>query len=111
MKQRLEWLTGGGTLVSIVMIVFGLILLFWPGHTLELAARVVGIGLLVGGVVLGITWYRDRRRDRISAMTLAESLVAIAAGILLLAVPDKVISVVPIGIGVLVALNGLVNLE
>lgn len=109
-KHRLEWLTGGGTLVSIVMIVFGLILLLWPGHTLEVAARVVGIGLLAGGVLLGLSWYRDRRKDRISAVTLAESFLAIAAGILLLIAPEKVVSLVPMTVGVLVALNGLVNL-
>ena len=109
-KHRLEWLTGGGTLVSIVMIVFGLILLVWPGHTLEVAARVVGIGLLAGGVLMGLSWNRDRRKDRISVITLAESLLAIAAGILLLIAPDKVVSLVPMAIGVLVALNGLVNL-
>ena len=109
-KHRLEWLTGGGTLVSIVMIVFGLILLLWPGHTLEVAARVVGIGLLAGGALLGASWYRDRRRARISAVTLAESILAIAVGILLLIMPERVISLVPIIVGVLVALNGLVNL-
>ena len=110
MKGRLEWLTGGGTLVSIIMVIFGCILLLWPGRTLELAARVVGVGLLVGGVLLAVSWYRQRRRDRIGAVTLAESIAAVAAGILLLVAPNAVVSLVPIIIGVLIAVNGLVNL-
>ena len=110
MKDRFEKLTSGGTLVSIVMIVFGLILLIWPGHTLELAARIVGIGLLACAVALAFAWYGDRRKGRISGVTLAESVAAVALGVLLLAAPNTVVSLVPIAVGVVIAVNGLVNL-
>ncbi len=110
MKERFEKLTGGGAAVSVVMIVFGLVLLLWPGHTLELAARIVGVGLLVGGAVLGVTWYRDRRAGRISGTTLAEAIVALVGGVLLLAAPKTVVSIVPVAVGIVIAVNGLVNL-
>ena len=110
MKDRFEKLTSGGTLVSIVMIVFGLILLIWPGHTLELAARIVGVGLLVAGAALAFSWYSDRRKGRINGVALAEAVAAVILGVLLLAAPNTVVSLVPIAVGVVIAVNGLVNL-
>ena len=61
-KYSFEKYSRNNTLLSIVMVVLGLVLFIWPGKTLTLAARILGIALLVGAAVSGISWYRDRHK-------------------------------------------------
>ena len=50
-KYSFEKYSRNNTLLSIVMVVLGLVLFIWPGKTLTLAARILGIALLVGAAV------------------------------------------------------------
>ena len=110
MRNMFEKLVGGGRLVSIVMALFGLILLLWPGHTLELAARIIGVGLLVAGLISCIAWVRRRHSVRGRAMNLAEGIVGVAAGLFVLLAPRFIVSILPVTVGLLIAVNGVVNL-
>ena len=60
MKNWFEKLSKNNKLLSVLMVVLGLVLLIWPGKTLTLAARILGIALLVAAAISGIMWYRDR---------------------------------------------------
>ena len=110
MRNRLEKMLVGGRRASVVMAVFGLILLLWPKRTLELAARIVGLGLLAAGIVAGIAWYRNRDRVRASAMNLAPAIIGVAAGAFVLLAPRFVVGILPTAVGVLILINGVVNL-
>ena len=111
-KHRLEWLTGGGTLVSIVMIVFGLILLLWPGHTLEVAARVVGIGLLAGGALVNLTQSLELRRVSYTRWQwpLVMAILTVLLGVLLVLNPLEPIKWAVMLIGTVLIFNGATNL-
>lgn len=97
------------TLISVLMVVIGLVLLLWPGHVMTTAMTVLGIALLAGGVLSALSWYRGRETG-IGPVRLAEGIVMVIAGLVVLCAPKLLISIIPIVIGLVVAVNGVINL-
>ena len=110
MFKKIRFWAGGGWLASIIMVILGLILLIWPGRTLELAARVIGIGLLLVGAVCGISWYINRHSVRGSAMRMGQAILGLGAGLFVLLSPRLIVGLLPTIVGLLILLNGVVNL-
>ena len=110
MKKWFENLSKNNTLLSILMVLLGLVLLIWPGKTLTLAARILGIALLAGGVVSAVSWYKDRHKAGVSNVTLAIAIVCLALGVIVLAAPQGVVKLLPKLVGLAVLLNGVLNL-
>ena len=97
-------------LLSILMTLLGLVLFFWPGKTLELAARILGIGLLAGAAVSGFSWYRDRHRADAGYASLAVAILCVLMGVVVLVAPKGIITLLPKLVGIVVAVNGVLNL-
>ena len=57
MKKWFMKLNRSNIWLSAVMVILGLVLFLWPGKTLELLGRIVGIALLVGAAVAAGSWY------------------------------------------------------
>lgn len=110
MKFRFEKFSKNNTLLSILMVVLGLVLIIWPGGTLTLAARILGIGLLVGAAISGYSWYQDRHKAGAGYTTLAIAILCLVAGIIVLVAPKGVITLLPKIIGLAVIVNGFLNL-
>lgn len=110
MKNWFEKLSKNNKLLSILMVVLGLVLLLWPGKTLTLAARILGIALLIGAVISFVSWYRDRHKLNANTATLAIAIACLIAGIIVLAAPKGIVKLLPKLIGLAVLLNGILNL-
>lgn len=110
MKHRFEKFSRNNVPLSILMLVLGVLLFLWPGKTLELVARILGIALLVGAAVCFISWYRDRHVVGAGYSSLALALLCLLAGIIVLAAPRGIVSLLPKLIGIAVLLNGILNL-
>lgn len=98
-----------GVLLSILMIVIGLLLAIWPGHVMTTTFKILGVALLVGGGLLIFSWYNGRGRSG-SVITLAEGIVMVIAGLVVLVTPKFLISIVPFCVGAVITLNGIFNL-
>ena len=109
MKYRFERFSRNNVLLSILMVVLGLLLILWPGKTLEVAAKILGIALLVGAAVSCFSWYRDRHLQS-SYTTLAIGILCLVAGLVVLIAPRGVITLLPKLIGAAIAVNGVLNL-
>jgi len=109
MKRILYRADNHGMLLSILMIVVGVVLILWPGHVMNTAMTLLGIALLAGGALLILSWYRGRMKG-VDALTLAEGILLALAGVVVLAAPKFLISIIPTVIGAVVALNGVLNL-
>ena len=96
MKERLKQFNNKNLVLSLVLIVTGAVLLIWPQLVLDLAVTITGIALIVLGIGLGISWYRGGMVGGKGYVTLAESLLAVLAGIVMLAARDTVIKLFPI---------------
>lgn len=95
-------------LVSIVMIVFGLVLLFWPEQSLTTAVRIIGAGLAISGLASVFAWVRERASS--SYFSLAGAVLSCVAGVYLIARPEGVISFFPTVMGLAILCNGVINL-
>ena len=109
MKDFLYRADNHGVLLSILMILIGLLLVFWPGHVMTTALKILGFALLIGGALLIYSWYSGRGRDS-SVITLAEGIVMAVAGLIVLIAPKFLISIVPFCVGAVITLNGIFNL-
>ncbi len=110
-KLKFEKYTKNNTLMSIVMVVLGLLLFIWPGKTLELAAKLLGIALLVGAAVSGFSWFRNRKKPGGADYgTLALAIICLVAGLIVLIAPKGVITLLPKLIGLAIVVNGVLNL-
>ena len=110
MKYRFEKFSRNNMLLSVVMAVLGLALILWPGKTLELTAKIVGIALLVGAAITGFSWFKDRKKPGADYTSLAIAILCLILGLIVLIAPKGVISLMPKLIGAVVALNGILNL-
>ena len=110
MKSRFEKYSKNNALLSVVMVLLGLVLFIWPGKTLDLAARILGVGLLVGAAISAYSWYRDRHKVGVGYGMLALAILGLVAGLIVVIAPKGVITLLPKLIGVAVALNGVLNL-
>ena len=110
MRDRFERFSRNNVLLSVVMVILGLLLILWPGKTLELAAKILGVALLVGAVICCVSWYRDRHVYGGDYTTLAIGILCLVAGIVVFAAPHGVITLLPKLIGAVIAVNGVLNL-
>lgn len=110
MKQRFESFSRNNVLLSVLMVVLGLLLIIWPGKTLEWAAKILGVAFLLGAVICCVSWYRDRHIHGGDYTTLAIGILSLVAGIVVFAAPRGVITLLPKIVGVAIAVNGVLNL-
>ena len=110
MRQRFEKFSRNNVLLSILMVVFGLLLVIWPGKTLEIAAKILGIALLLGAEITCFSWFRDRNIHGGDYTLLAIGILCLIAGIVVFVAPHGVITLLPKLIGVAIAVNGVLNL-
>ena len=97
-------------LVSVVMLVLGLMLLFFPGFALNSLVRIVGIALLaISGISL-IGWLRKRDSAESTYEQLAGSVVGLIIALFLLLNPSAVASLFPLLVGAVILVNGCINL-
>ena len=109
MKYRFEKFSRNNVLLSILMIVLGLLLIIWPGKTLEVAAKILGVALLLGGAISGFSWFRDRNVMGNNYATLALGIMCLIGGVVVFVAPHGVITLLPKIIGVAIAVNGVLN--
>lgn len=96
-------------MVSLLMVLVGIVLIVWPKPVLSLVIQLLGAGLLLGGVISAIGWYRNRSSEWSSYTRLAGSIVSMLLGAIVLANPAGVASIFPTFVGVIVLVNGIVN--
>ena len=109
-KIDFEKYSRNNALMSALMVLLGLVLFIWPGKSLELAARILGIGLLVGAAASCLSWYRGRGRSDAGFAPLVMGALCLIAGIVALSAPKGVVSLLPKLIGIAIIVNGVINM-
>jgi len=97
-------------LLSILMLVFGVILVAKPGLTLQVIVRLLGIGLLIGGAITLWGYFKGTNEEKTSYLNLCGGVLAAAAGFVVLVRPSVIVNLFPTVMGILVLLNGIINL-
>ena len=90
----------------IINVALGLVLLFYPGQTLDTAVKALGIVIIVAGAVALISSLTQSEKNGYVMFQLIGALIGIVAGIIVLTNRGLVISIFPVLTGVGIAIYG-----
>ena len=90
----------------IVLIITGLIILVYPGHSITIADYILGGALILYGVFNIVQFILGERKS----ISLIAGIIAAAAGIFALAQPDKLAAIFPIFVGLVLVFSGMRDL-
>ena len=101
------------TFASLVYLVVGLVLLFFPKLTTELFCTVIGVALLLFGGVTILSFFLRRGSDSgfSSVAELVLGVLGALVGLFFLTHPAFLLSIIPTVLGIYIIVDGLVNLK
>ena len=94
---------------AIGALVIGIILLVWPGKSLMILAKCVGVLLAVGGLASAFMFIKDHETASRSLL-LVMAVIMLVCGIVIFLHPDELVKLIPTIMGVLVVISGIINL-
>lgn len=93
---------------DILMIVIGIVLILFPGETMDICIKVIGIILLLGGAAGILLGFRGQGTYQV--YTMGGAVTSIVAGIICLVQPQLIKSVLPLVMGIVILATGLFNI-
>lgn len=111
MEKILRRMKSNVVVSSILCLVLGLVLLLWPGLTMRIVCTTVGAVLIVSGVVRIIAYFTARDGSMYSQLNLVFGIILAAVGVWIVMSPEKVLALIPIIMGIIIALHGLHNIR
>ena len=92
-------------------ILLGIVLVVWPGLSMQIVCTAIGAVLLIGGGVRLAAYFTAKDGSVYSQMNLITGIILAVVGIWILLQPDKVLAIIPIIVGIVIALHGVNNLQ
>ncbi len=96
---------------SLLCVILGLILVIRPGLSMRIVCTAVGIVLLVTGITRMIDYFAVRDGSIYSQVNLIFGIVLAVVGVWIMVKPDKVLAIIPIIVGIVIAMHGLHNVK
>lgn len=96
------------SLAVLLYLVLGVILVVWPGSFIQFACNIIGALMIAFGVLTIIGEFT--RHSKNAVMMFLGAFIG-AIGIIIIANPELVSSIVPITFGIVLLINGLVNVR
>lgn len=93
-------------IASVVLAIAGVILLVFPNGTLKTVSIIIGIGLLLFGIISLVNAIKNQE----TSFGVAVGVVSIIAGIFFMVRPSFLAALIPFIIGIVMIVNGIVNL-
>lgn len=109
MTEFLRGLKANYTVSAVLCMVFGLVLLIWPGTTTRIVCMLLGSVLLAYGGFQVVICLVNRERTLLSQGMLIFGIVVAVVGLWILLSPDMIIMAVPVIIGVVILIHGVHN--
>ena len=111
MKDFLKGLKVNYTASALVCVVVGLVLLIWPGTTTQIVCMILGLALLIYGAVQVFLYLASKERNMISQGMMLLGVVVAVIGVWILIKPEMIIMAVPVIVGILIAIHGILNIS
>ena len=109
MTEFLKGLKANYTVSAALCILFGLVLLIWPGTTTRIVCMLLGRVLLIYGAFQVVICLMNRERTFLSQGMLILGIVLSVIGLWILLRPDMIIMAVPVIVGVVILIHGVHN--
>ena len=110
-KSKYRRIKGGWITTSLLCILFGLILCIWPEGVANAANYVLGAIILVVGIIYLALSFWAKERNFMTGFGMVFSVVLIAIGVFMFLQPEFVLSLLPMIIGGIIVMHGIVDLK
>lgn len=110
MKDLVEKMKRREIVTGIVFLVLGFVLIIWPGVSIKIACRVVGVLMILYGAIQVIAYLREEEKTFVSGGIFTAGIVIGLLGIWIASKPEMVVSALPIIVGLIIALHGIQNI-
>ncbi|MDE6219694.1 MAG: DUF308 domain-containing protein [Lachnospiraceae bacterium] len=96
---------------AIIMVVLGLVLVIWPHILGVMLCYLLGGALILMGVIQLVSFLRGERIGFYSKFNMIMGIVLILLGIWICTQPRIVLSIIPVVVGIIVLLHGLMDIQ
>ena len=96
---------------AILCILLGIVLVAWPDLSMQIVCTAIGAVLLIGGGVRLAVYFTAKDGSVYAQMNLITGIILAVVGVWILMQPDKVLAIIPIIVGIVIALHGINNLQ
>ena len=97
-------------IAGIASALLGIVLLFWPGLTMEIICQVVGAFLGITGILTAAVFFTQPKENPTRAASLVAGIPLAILGLFIFLRPGFLIEFIPIVVGFIVILDGAANL-
>lgn len=111
MEKILRKLKTNVLISSLLCVLLGLVLVFWPGLSIQIVCTAVGAVLIISGAVRIVSYFTARDGSMYSQVNLIFGIIFAVVGVWIVIKPDKVLAIIPIIVGIVISLHGLHNLQ
>ena len=111
MESLLKKIKTNVVVSSALCVILGLVLVFRPGLSMRIVCTAVGVVLIVSGVMRMIDYFTAKDGSLYSQANLIFGIILAVVGVWIVIRPDKVIAIIPIIVGIVIAIHGLHNLQ
>ena len=96
---------------AVIMVVIGLVLVIWPHILGVMLCYLLGGALIVMGLIQLVGFLRGERIGFYNKFSMLMGIVLILLGIWICTQPHIVLSIIPVVVGIIVVLHGLMDIQ
>lgn len=96
---------------AVIMVVLGLVLVIWPHSLGVLLCYLLGGALIVMGIIQLVGFLRGERLGFYNKFSMIMGIVLVLLGIWICTQPRIVLSIIPVVVGIIVLLHGLMDVQ
>lgn len=111
MERILKKIKANVVISAAFCIVLGVILVIWPGMSVQVACMAIGAVLLISGLTRLANFIFGRDGSLFSQMNLILGIIITVIGGWILFQPGKIIAMIPILVGIIIVIHGINNLQ
>lgn len=96
---------------AVIMVILGLVLVIWPDILGVMLCYLLGGALIVMGAIQLISFLRGERLGFYSKFSMLMGIVLVLLGIWICTQPHVVLSIIPVVVGIIVLIHGLMDIQ
>ena len=111
MKSIIQDMRQNNLINAVIMVVLGLVLVIWPHILGVMLCYLIGGALILMGVIQLIGFLRGERLGFYNKFNMIMGIVLVLLGIWICTQPRIVLSIVPMVVGIIVLIHGLMDIQ
>lgn len=111
MEKILRKVKANVVVSSLLCAALGMILVIWPGMSMQIVCAAIGVVLILTGVLKIVEYFFVKDGSLYAQTNLMFGIVLTVVGVWIVLKPDKVLAIIPIIVGIIIALHGIHKLQ